>query len=371
MGKKYKYSEVLNIFNEYGLKVIGDEYKNSKTKISAIDSEGYIAYINLEFLLINNGGYRKWHKTNPYSIYNINLYMRINEYGTYTIDDEYFDLKKKMKWICKRCGKIFESGLGHVLNDKKCYCNDCSRIITDDKRKHDLKTVIKDFELVGLTILEEYKDIHTCLKCKNEEGYYVYTKYISIKNNMTNFLIFHPTNPYTIENINHYISINNIQVELLSTEYKNSDHDKLEFKCGCGEVYCSTWDSFRNNEKYCCDICSGNKSKGEIKVEKWLKKNNISYISEYRTSECRNKKPLPFDFAIFNEHNKIKAFIEVDGIQHFAPIKIFGGQVRFEERQKLDDMKDDYAKKINAKMIRIPYWEFKDGKYINKLKDIM
>lgn len=371
MVRKYRYDEVLNLFDNYGLNVIGNEYKNSKTKISAVDSDGYIAHINLEFLIINKGGYRKWHKTNPYSIYNINLYMKLNEYGTYTIDEEYFDLKKKMRWVCKECGRIFEAGLGHVLNDKKCYCNECSRIIADCKRKHDLEVVINDFKSVGLTLLEEYKDIHTCLKCKNEKGYYVYTKYTSIKNNMTNFLIFHPTNPYTIENIKHYISTNNIQVELVSVEYKNSDYDKLEFKCECGEVYYSTWDSFRNNEKYCCDICSGNKSKGEIKVEKWLKKNNISYISEYRTSECRNKKPLPFDFAIFNEHNKIKAFIEVDGIQHFEPIKIFGGQVRFEERQKLDDMKDDYAKKINAKMIRIPYWEFKDGKYINKLKDIM
>lgn len=370
MGKRYEYNEVVDIFNEYGLKIIGREYKNSKTKITSVDKNGYLAYINLEFILINKGNFRKWHKTNPYSIYNINFYMKLNGYGTYTTDGEYFDLKKKMKWVCKECGETFKSALGHVINDRKCYCNKCSRSIADNKRKHNLEAVVEDFKSIGLTVLDEYKDIHTCIKCQNEEGYYVYTKYISVKNNITNFLIFHPTNPYTIENIKHYIKINNIQVKLLSEEYKNSDH-KLEFKCNCGQIYYSTWDSFRNNEKYSCDICSGNKSKGEMKVEEWLKKNNISYISEYKTDECRNKNPLPFDFAIFDNNNELKAFIEVDGIQHFEPVEIFGGQARFEERQKLDKIKDCYADKIKAKMIRIPYWEFKHGEYIDKLKNIM
>lgn len=371
MGRKYKYNEVLDIFNEYGLKVIGDEYKNSKTKISAVDSEGYIAYINLEFLLINKGGYRKWHKTNPYSIYNINLYMKLNEYGTYTINEDYFDLKKKMIWVCKECGKIFESGLGHVLNDRKCYCNDCSRIMADNKRKHDLSIVVNDFKSVGLTLLEDYKDIHTCLKCRNEEGYYIYTKYTSVKNNMTNFLIFHPTNPYTITNIKHYIRVNNIPVELISDIYKDSDYDKLKFKCRCGNIYSCTLDYFKANKKYICDECKGSKSSGEIIIENWLKKNNINYICEYRIGECRNINPLPFDFAIFDNDNKLKAFIEVDGAQHFKSVEFFGGQEKFEERQRLDKIKDSYAKKIGVEMIRIPYWELKNEKYIDKLNILM
>ena len=48
MGRKYRYDEVLNLFDSYGLNVIGNEYKNSKTKISAVDSDGYMAHINLE-----------------------------------------------------------------------------------------------------------------------------------------------------------------------------------------------------------------------------------------------------------------------------------------------------------------------------------
>jgi hypothetical protein len=47
--------------------------------------------------------------------------------------------------------------------------------------------------------------------------------------------------------------------------------------------------------------------------------------------------------------------IECDGIQHFEPIKHFGGVEQFKIRQKHDKIKNTYCLLNNIQLIRIPY----------------
>lgn len=237
------------------------------------------------------------------------------------------------------------------------------------KEKVGEEIVRQAFEEVGLTMLEPYVAFHKNIKCINGDGYYVYTKYTTVKSKKLNFKIFHPTNPYTIDNINHYIKLNNINVELLSKNYVNSS-SVLLFKCACGREFKTTLGSFKYQNKTRCDICSRNKPQGEIVVEEWLSHNQINFETQYKTNECKYKYPLSFDFAIL-DNSDIKAFIEVDGIQHFKPVECFGGEKRFAEQELIDGIKNDYAIRKNIKMIRIPYWEIKNGKYINKLKTLI
>jgi len=56
--------------------------------------------------------------------------------------------------------------------------------------------------------------------------------------------------------------------------------------------------------------------------------------------------------------------IEYDGIQHFKPIKYFGGEEKFKFQQKTDFIKNEYCKNNNIKLLRIPYWEFDNIKLI-------
>lgn len=65
--------------------------------------------------------------------------------------------------------------------------------------------------------------------------------------------------------------------------------------------------------QYSCG-CSIN-SKGEAKIKKILKENNIEYIQEKRFNDCvfNTKKIARFDFYLPQEN----CLIEYDGIQHF------------------------------------------------------
>ena len=95
-------------------------------------------------------------------------------------------------------------------------------------------------------------------------------------------------------------------------------------------------------------------------IEKYLKDNQFFFKSEFKFFDCKNKRPLPFDFAVFEdeEKTKLKCLIEYDGEQHYKLIPIF--HMTYEkliEGQTRDKIKTDYCLKNNIKLIRIPYWE--------------
>lgn len=104
-----------------------------------------------------------------------------------------------------------------------------------------------------------------------------------------------------------------------------------------------------------CPKCAS--SKGAKIVSKYLDKYNVNYTREYRINECKNKLPLPFDFAIFN-NKKVKLLIEYDGIQHYKPFNYFGGDEKYNKNLKNDQIKTDYCKTGNIPLLRISYKDF-------------
>lgn len=105
-----------------------------------------------------------------------------------------------------------------------------------------------------------------------------------------------------------------------------------------------------------CPKC--NVSHGENDIEKYLKNHNILYISQHKFDNCRNKKPLPFDFYL-PDYNMC---IEYDGIQHFEPTDFAGnGELwateLLERTKHNDEIKNKYCKENNIKLLRIRYYE--------------
>lgn len=49
--------------------------------------------------------------------------------------------------------------------------------------------------------------------------------------------------------------------------------------------------------------------------------------------------------------------IKYDGEQHFGPVNIFGGEESFNIQKKLDNIKNNFCKENDIKLIRIPYFE--------------
>lgn len=105
-----------------------------------------------------------------------------------------------------------------------------------------------------------------------------------------------------------------------------------------------------------CIYCSG--SKGERRIKRYFDKNKIAYKKEYWFDDCRNEKPLPFDFAVLNDDGEVTHLVEYDGEQHFEPVDIWGGEVNLKNIKLRDEIKRQYCKENNMPLIEIPYWEY-------------
>lgn len=105
-----------------------------------------------------------------------------------------------------------------------------------------------------------------------------------------------------------------------------------------------------------CTNCECNTT--EFKVGEILKKHGFDYISQFSFEDCKDKRPLPFDFYL----PKYNILIEYDGEGHYFPVN-FGGMDDDRALEHLlytqahDKTKTDYCKKSNILLIRVPYWE--------------
>ncbi|MBZ9622857.1 hypothetical protein G9F71_008325 [Clostridium sp. FP2] len=136
----------------------------------------------------------------------------------------------------------------------------------------------------------------------------------------------------------------------------NNSDKYVWVKCQSGhEDYCIRVDHFMTGSR--CPIC--NSSKGERKISDILKKHGLIFLEQYRLDDCRNIKPLPFDFAVFNKL-KLMCLIEYDGEHHYKPVKHFGGVESFKKTKRGDTIKNSYCMKNDIKLVRIPYFEFEN-----------
>ena len=98
-----------------------------------------------------------------------------------------------------------------------------------------------------------------------------------------------------------------------------------------------------------CPVC--NESHGERSVRMWLLEHDISFVSQKRFHDCIDKKPLPFDFYL-PDYN---AVIEYNGIQHYSPVSVFGGEESLTYTKKHDEIKEKYCRKNNINYLCISY----------------
>lgn len=102
-----------------------------------------------------------------------------------------------------------------------------------------------------------------------------------------------------------------------------------------------------------CPKCK--ESNGEKMICHILKKLEINFIREYRIKECRLKRPLPFDFALF-KNNELFCLIEYQGEQHYRKRKNALFNEKLSDRKRKDDIKRTFCKENNIKLIEIPYY---------------
>jgi hypothetical protein len=300
--------------------------------------------------------------------------------GCKLLSEEYFNSDSKMIFRC-RCNNIFETTFDKFKSRNKRQCNKCAR-----------KKISKSQKL-------KYEEVKNFIEVESESGCKLISKTYSNANEKlliqcacgnlfkTKFNHFKSSNQRQCNNcgkekvaqskrldifyIKKFIEEeSNSGCKLITKEYKNSS-TKLKIECACGNTFTTLFSVFRDYNRRCCDICAkkNKKSQGEFKIENYLIKKDVSYESEYRFDDCRNKRPLPFDFAIFNKKDEIICLVEFDGKQHshitwnFAKT-LEDAQINLYRTKYNDKIKNNYCKKNNIPLIRIPFNYYTKLEYI-------
>ena len=117
-----------------------------------------------------------------------------------------------------------------------------------------------------------------------------------------------------------------------------------------------------------CPFCSS--SVGETKIETVLNSMNVKYKRQYKNENCKHKRILPFDFAVFKDE---KVFlIEFQGRHHYEAINYFGGEKSHKEVLIRDQVKEKYCKENKIPFLVIPHWKIdKINEMINDLLDLV
>ena len=135
-----------------------------------------------------------------------------------------------------------------------------------------------------------------------------------------------------------------------------------------GQVFNTNYNQFSRNLQYYKDLNSddGYCAEGirkasyyEKLVASFLEEKYIPYKREFKFTDCRKKRCLPFDFCLwYDSPNRI--LIEVDGELHYKQSS------RLDEVQLNDEHKIRYCNYKNIPLLRIPYWEFNDNEDYKK-----
>lgn len=129
--------------------------------------------------------------------------------------------------------------------------------------------------------------------------------------------------------------------------------------CDCGnEKIVNTRDLNSGKVRSCgCLISLAEAKMGEI-----LDRLGLKYIKEYRIIGCKDKRELPFDFAIFKS-GELAMLIELQGQQHYYPFTFNGEPNDIKnknllDRLKKDNIKSDYCKNNDIPLLIVKYTMF-------------
>jgi len=129
---------------------------------------------------------------------------------------------------------------------------------------------------------------------------------------------------------------------------------KVKIKCNaCNNIFMQRPNDHLSGKG--CPKC--NESKGEIKVARYLSDKNIKFTPQKTFQTLRNIGLLKCDFYL----EDLNLLIEYDGEYHHKPVRgstTENKQKNLEVTQRRDKIKDEWARKNNIPLLRIPYWDF-------------
>lgn len=300
-------------------------------------------------------------------------FCKTHNYILLTTKEELINSRSIVKYICP-IHVLCITKYTNIQQGNQCY--KCSRLqALRNKNK---------------TTLSERQDLlySKALNVSKNQGYELISKKEEIVNNRT-YITYkcprHGTKEMRIYNYNNYKGCPDCASENLNTlfhldfdevenrieklcgklhnkeEYVNMTEENLIIDCPyCGNPFTTSLGLFCQHGGQACPNCRNTESIGEKKIRLYLENHNIIFEQEKWFSDCRDIKPLPFDFYL-PDLNKI---IEFDGKQHYESSSLFY-HTTLSEQTSHDEIKNKYCKDNSIELLRIPYWD------INNINNII
>lgn len=282
----------------------------------------------------------------------------------YEVLGEYKNNKTHIKTRHISCGYVYDVTPNMFLRGTRC--PSCSGLIK--KTTKEFKEKVKELWGNEYSVNDEYINSRTKIKITHTICGRTF------KTSSNNFISKNSGCPYCAGNIQK--DTNQFKSELhgivgdeytVLSEHRNV-HSKILVKHNiCEHEYFVEPNKILNFNRRCPNC---NNSLGELKIRDYLIEHEIPYEKEFIFDDCRNVRPLPFDFAIFDDNDRLVCLIEYDGIQHFKQSFPVNERSSLKYIQHHDGIKNDYCDKNDIKLIRIPYTEFENVEAIlhNHLK---
>lgn len=283
----------------------------------------------------------------------------------YIFLEEYSSLNKKI--LCKHnidsCGYEYYVYPNHFLSGTRC-----PSCLTKNKRKTNDEFTREIRQIVGneYTFLDKHtvankkiKVRHNSEKCNNHSYEVTPNKFLSGRRCPVCSAREQGDNKRKTQKQfeDEVLAISGDEYTFLEKYKSYSDNIKVVHNI-CKFTFKTTPSRFISSGNR-CPACSS-MSNGEDRVRLTLENFNINFTSQYRIPECRYKYPLPFDFAIFDNHGDLNLLVEYDGQQHFVEGKNSFNNTDddFKDIVIRDEIKNRYCRTNGVKLLRIPYWEF-------------
>jgi hypothetical protein len=253
----------------------------------------------------------------------------------------------------KNCGNLFNQvGYRHLRGDRCTYCYGNKKLLIEEIIERSNNFWNFEYEILSDKIEYSKKSLIKHKKCG-----YEYEQLIS------SHLIGHGcpkcagNAPLTKEIVQEKSDkIHNCEYEILSEPKGAFSKIEIRHKL-CERIFSQiVSDHFSGCG---CSIC--NQSKKEKFIESVLISNNMLHEKQKTFEDCKFKNKLKFDFYL-PEYNTC---IEFDGIQHFKPIRYFGGKKAFNLQIIKDNIKNEYCVNKKIKLIRFNYEQ--DTEYIKNI----
>ena len=323
MNRKYNNEIVQDILKKHNLLLFNNFIAINK-KISCKDYDGYLYECRLSD--IKNGNKpKKFAKSNPYVIYNITQYIKLNHINVELISDSFINSSTLLTWKCK-CGNIYQASWNSFYNHNKHQCNDCGKKIGANKRKVDIDYIKNILINDGYKPLDNYIEgttWHQYIDFEDSLGYrYSCLLKTIIEHRRPNK--FYNSNKFSIYNINRWLNLNGMNNYVCLSHQYISNSDKLKFiHLTCGTVFHASLVEIK--DKKCennkdlrykrCPYCYDNLSESRharILKQIFIHEYSDTIIEERSCVNPKTKYSLPTDIV----NHRLKIAIEVQSSYH-------------------------------------------------------